>query len=613
MPEPASPRALNDAPADAEARLRLREAELSRAQRLSRLGSYEVHIVDGEFRNHRSPEYLALHGLSLESANEHHDAWLARVHPEDRERAEATFLAALGSDQREYETEYRIIRADDGAVRWIKVLVEIERDAGGKAVSLFGTHRDVTDRKEAELASVESNRLVNEVMGIFPGVLYVYDLKESRNVFMNRGGAEAIGYSPEEIAGFDRNVMETLIHPEDAERVRAHHQGLLSLPDGETSVVEYRIRRKDGGWRWLFSRDLIYRRDADGAVWQTLGVATDITERRNSEQALQRVQDRLKLALRGARAGTWEWQAGEEVSLWSADLREIAGLSIDGRGPSPAEAMAMVAREGQLAVREAAAEILARGGPFTHDLKLQRPDGRMIWLSVTGTIDHDAEGRAVRAYGIAQDITERKRHEEQVTLLMREVNHRANNLLGVVQGIARQTVATRPDDFLAAFRGRIQSLAVNQRLLVESEWRGVGLRELVLGQTAPFVEEPGARLSIAGPDLRLTSQAAQAIGMALHELASNAASHGALSVPTGSIEIAWELAKPADGDGRFAMHWLERGGPPVTAPQRKGFGSAVILSMVKVSINGEVSLDYVSAGLEWRLTCPAANVLEPNA
>jgi PAS domain S-box-containing protein len=607
----APPAPANDTRADAEARLRLREAELSRAQRLSRLGSYEVYVGDGGFRNHRSPEYLALHGLGPEAANEPHDAWVRRVHPADRARAEASFLTALAGGGREYETEYRIIRADDGAVRWIKVLVEIERDAEGKAVSLFGTHRDITDRKEAELASAASNRLVNEVMNVFPGVLYIYDLVDRRNMFINKGSAEAIGYAPEALSAFDGDVLASLIHPDDFDRVSAHHASMGNLPDGEAAVIEYRFRHKDGRWLWLLSRDVVYSRDADGRVRQTLGVATDITERKDSEEALQRVQDRLRLALKGARAGTWEWQAGAAGSTWSADLKEIAGLATEGDGPSPMAAMAMVAAEGRLAAQEAAAEILRRGGPFTHDLKLQRPDGRMIWLSVTGTIDHDAEGKPVRAYGIAQDITERKRHEEQVTLLMREVNHRSNNLLGVVQGIARQTVSTRPDDFLTAFRGRIQSLAVNQRLLVESEWRGVGLRELVLGQAAPFVEHPSSRLAIDGPDLRLNSAAAQAIGMALHELASNAASHGALSAAEGAIAVSWELQPAEDGEARFAMRWIERGGPPVTAPQRKGFGSAVILSMVKVSIAGDVSLDYPSAGLEWRLTCPAVNVLEP--
>lgn len=592
-------------------RLRRREAELSRAQRLSRLGSYEVSISDGGFRNHRSPEYLELHGLGPESHDEPHDAWVTRVHPEDRGRAEEGFLAAIRGDAREYENEYRIMRADDGAVRWVKVLVEIERDAAGRATSLFGTHRDVTDRKQAEIDRAEDNRLVNEVMGIFPGVLYVFDLRSGRNVFINSSSIDAVGYGADDAAAHEADPLAAMAHPDDLERLKAHRDGLRSLADGETAVIEYRIRHKQGGYRWLFSRDLVYRRDADGAAWQILGVATDITERKDIEEALERSQARLTHALKGAGAGTWEWHAGGAGSIWSADLKEIAGLAGDGGGPTPAEAMAMVPEEGRLAAREFVASILARGGPFSHDLKLRRSDGRAIWLSVTGTIDHDARGQPIRAYGIAQDISDRKRREEQIALLMREVNHRANNLLSVVQGIARQTAITRPDDFLTAFRGRIQSLAVNQRLLVESEWRGVGLRELVTGQMAPFVEGLGDRLQVGGPELRLTSSAAQAIGMALYELGSNASSHGALSTPFGTIAVAWTLERHDPAAPTFTMSWRENGGPPVVMPQRKGFGSAVILSMVKVSLNGEVTLDYAPDGLRWRLVCPAANALEP--
>ncbi len=350
-------------PRSAETRLRLREAELSRAQRLSKLGSYEVYMVEGQFLNHRSPEYLALHGLGPDAVNEPHDAWVSRVHPEDRLRAEQGFLAAIEGAGTEYETEYRIIRADDGAVRWMKVLVEIERDASGKATSLFGTHRDVTDRKEAEIASFESNRLVNEIMNVFPGVLYVYDLKEGRNLFMNRGSADAIGYSPEELSALRSDVMQQLIHPDDLPRVRQHHASLDGLRDGETAVIEYRLKHKDGSYRWLFSRDLVYRRDEAGRPWQTMGVANDITERKDIEEALRRSQERLQLALKGAQAGSWEWQAGAAASVWSADLREIAGLSSEGEGPSPAEAIAMVAAESRLDARQARAKSWRAAAP----------------------------------------------------------------------------------------------------------------------------------------------------------------------------------------------------------------------------------------------------------
>jgi two-component sensor histidine kinase len=206
---------------------------------------------------------------------------------------------------------------------------------------------------------------------------------------------------------------------------------------------------------------------------------------------------------------------------------------------------------------------------------------------------------------VAQDVTERKAHEEQVNLLMREVNHRAKNMLSVVQAIARQTAAREPEVFLDYFTERIRALAANLDLLVRNEWRGVDMEDLVRAQLAYFADLVGSRIVIHGPRLRLTAAAAQAIGLALHELATNAGKYGALAADAGRVDVDWRL----DGD-IFAVSWTERGGPPVSPPQQRGFGSIVISSMAKLSVGGDVELDYAAQGVKWRLHCPAANVLE---
>jgi two-component sensor histidine kinase len=203
-------------------------------------------------------------------------------------------------------------------------------------------------------------------------------------------------------------------------------------------------------------------------------------------------------------------------------------------------------------------------------------------------------------------VTERKAHEDQVHLLMREVNHRAKNMLSLVQVIARQTAAREPETFVERFSERIQALAANQDLLVRNEWQGVDVEDLVRAQLAHFADLVGSRISVHGPKLRMNAAAAQAIGLALHELATNAGKYGALSVGAGRVDVRWRL----DG-GIFAMSWTERNGPPVSRPERRGFGSTVIGVMAKLTVGGEVQLDYASSGLAWRLTCPAANALEP--
>jgi two-component sensor histidine kinase len=205
-----------------------------------------------------------------------------------------------------------------------------------------------------------------------------------------------------------------------------------------------------------------------------------------------------------------------------------------------------------------------------------------------------------------EDVSARKAHEEQVHLLMREVNHRAKNMLSLVQAIARQTTTHEPEDFIGRFTERIQALAANQDLLIRNEWQGVDVEELVRAQFAYFADLVGSRIAVGGPKVRLNAAAAQAIGLALHELATNAGKYGALSVDAGRVDVDWWF----DGD-IFTMSWIERNGPPVSRPERRGFGSTVIASMAKRTVDGDVELDYAPSGLVWRLTCSAANALEP--
>jgi two-component sensor histidine kinase len=202
-------------------------------------------------------------------------------------------------------------------------------------------------------------------------------------------------------------------------------------------------------------------------------------------------------------------------------------------------------------------------------------------------------------------MTEQKAHEEQIRLLMREANHRVKNLLGLVQAIARQTAAGSPEDFIGRFMERIQALAANQDLLARNQQHGADLEDLVRAQLAYFADLIGSRITVHGALSHLNATAAQAIGLALHELATNAGKYGALSTDTGRIDIGWK----SEGDV-FTMNWSECNGPLVRPPKHRGFGSTVLESMAKFAVGGEVQLDYAPSGLQWRLTCPAANALE---
>src|SRR5262249_47504682 len=188
--------------------------------------------------------------------------------------------------------------------------------------------------------------------------------------------------------------------------------------------------------------------------------------------------------------------------------------------------------------------------------------------------------------------------------LMREINHRAKNMLSVVDAIAHQTANKNPKDFVERFSERIQALSANQDLLVRNEWNGVEIADLVRAQLAHFADLIGSRIGVHGPQLRLRAASAQAVGLALHELATNAGKYGALSTDKGRVYVSWGIA-----DGTLTMSWTEREGPPVSAPRRRGFGT-IVMETTERSVDGKVDLDFAPSGLTWRLTCPAGNALE---
>jgi two-component sensor histidine kinase/CheY-like chemotaxis protein len=200
-----------------------------------------------------------------------------------------------------------------------------------------------------------------------------------------------------------------------------------------------------------------------------------------------------------------------------------------------------------------------------------------------------------------------KKAEEQVRFLMNEVNHRSKNMLSVVMAIAQQTAASNPKEFVTVFSSRLHALAVNHDLLIKNQWRSIEISDLIRGQLAHFGDLVGTRVSLEGPSLRLSSAAAQSIGMVMHELSTNAAKHGALLEDAGWIGIDWRVQDEGTG---FSISWIENGGPPVMPPTHRGFGTTVVTKMIERGLNGTTRLDYAPSGLAWRLDCPMENVQE---
>jgi two-component sensor histidine kinase len=235
------------------------------------------------------------------------------------------------------------------------------------------------------------------------------------------------------------------------------------------------------------------------------------------------------------------------------------------------------------------------------EYRIIRPSGEVRWILGRGRITRDAEGRPWRYAGVDFDITGRKQQEEHLRVVMAELLHRTNNLLAVVQGVARQSArnAAGLEDFVPAFNARLQGLSHSGSLLARQDWRGAPLDVLIRGQTAPFAE--AHRIVLDGPPVLLSPKATQNIGLALHELCTNAMKYGALSLPNGRVHVSWTL-----NEFGLRLVWSEEGGPSVTQPTRSGFGRVVTEEMISAALGAEVTTEFASTGLRWTLELPAA-------
>jgi PAS domain S-box-containing protein len=244
---------------------------------------------------------------------------------------------------------------------------------------------------------------------------------------------------------------------------------------------------------------------------------------------------------------------------------------------------------------------IRRGERIEHyETVRQRKDGSFIAISLTVSPIKDAQGKIVGASKIGRDITERKRSEELIATLAREAEHRTRNVLATVQAAIHLSQADTPDGLKQVIEGRIQALANVNALVVESRWAGAELSALAAQELAAYLEGDDARVRIDGPQLLLTPFVAQAIAMTLHELATNAAKYGALSVDEGHVELRWSLST----DGQLVLDWSETAGPPVTTPKRQGFGTRMIEQMITNQLKGTIRLDWRADGLACEIAFP---------
>ncbi len=234
-------------------------------------------------------------------------------------------------------------------------------------------------------------------------------------------------------------------------------------------------------------------------------------------------------------------------------------------------------------------------------------DGSIFWaITLTSPV---FEGSEIKQYFVSYlDVTERRKEEHRLRFLTDELNHRTQNTLAIVQAIARQTLRGKaPQSVIAGFERRLIALSKAHALLGTEQWYGVALKDLIAQTLQPFgFNKNSKQFVISGDAVRLTPSAALILAMGLHELATNAAKYGALSSEkTGVVDIRWSLAKDSGGHEHIGLTWQESGGPRVTPPARKGFGSILIESVLAQDLDGTVDIQYNPGGILFHIDMPA--------
>jgi PAS domain S-box-containing protein len=531
------------------------------------------------------------------------EGWVEVVHPRHRERCCRIWAEALRT-RRSYRIEYRLRRAD-GAWRWVLSTSVPRFTPEGTFVGFVGSVLDIHERREVEQALRESEQRYRTLLERASDAIFVFpveaDGRPGRYLEVNEVACRRLGYSREELLAL---TPEAVVDTGELPYGDALDTAMRDLRIGGSIVVERVHLTKDGRRIPVeVSATLLELGDRPTVVT----IARDITERKRAEAAIRESEERLRFTLEAAGVGTWDWDTATGQVQWSDNLEPIHGLPRGSFGGDFESVLQDVDPKDREVLMTAIAAAVERGGDYHVEYRLPSKGAAVErWVEGKGRAIHDEHGRPVRMAGICMDITERKSAERTRQLLLWELQHRVRNTLTVVQSLAAQTLRNSPslEAFGEAFQGRLSGLAQAHNLLLESNWQGADLRQLILAELAPWRDQQEGFV-LTGPSVTVSSRAALSLGMALHELATNAAKYGALSRRGGRVEIAWEIE--GEGEARhLVLRWSERGGPRVTAPERQGFGTRLIELSVGYELDGTVRQEFRPNGLACEMRVPLA-------
>ncbi len=376
------------------------------------------------------------------------------------------------------------------------------------------------------------------------------------------------------------------------------HLRPMLMIEGRVSEISLELAAASGARHRIYlSADV--ETDGDGAVRAIHAVCFEGTERHAYERELllrRRKAEAYEAIVAASSDAIVNVDARLTILSWNAAAERLLGHTRrEAIGKTLPTLIVPEDRRGEL---DALLRRVAAGEAVTVETVRRRKDGTEIPVEAGISRIRNERGEFIGSVGILRDITERKRSERIIETLNREVLHRSKNLLSVVGGMASMTFRhTGPDRFINVFSERLTSLANNLTLLVERNWGEVALDRLITQQLAHLGPEAMARVVLDGPAVSIAPDKAEALGMAMFELSTNAVKYGALSVPTGRILIHWRRME--DGSGNLSLTWRESGLSEVTPPSREGFGSLLTGRMLEISLSGKVEATYAPGGLSW--------------
>ena len=539
-------------------------------------------------------------------------AWPTLWKDAGHEQAVAAVAAARAGERSRFRAAAETFK---GTPKFWDVEVAPIAGADGRPARILVVSRDVSQERRNEQRLLEIARRVSEnarietenlrqllrdapsIMCVLRGPSHVFELLNEAALQLT-GHRDLLGLSAREaFPGPEGEALSAVLD-------RVYRTGNAFT----ASDAAVKLQRQPGQAYEEAFLNLVFQaiRDEDGKVSGVFVEGTDITARVQAERALAETEKRLRLAQEVAGIGSLEVDVATGETRGSEQFWRIWGLEPrDSINISVLEGIVVPEDSGVRSSLETRQDGSAR--PEV-EYRIRRPDtGELRWVARHIEFIHDANGKPVQMVGVMQDVTERKQIEEQRVLLTRELEHRMKNTLAMVGAIAAQTL--RGDDMEAA-RGalidRLAALAAANDILMQRNWSSAPIGAVVEGALKPHLSEE--RLRIAGPALWVNAKQGLALSLGLHELATNAAKYGALSNACGTVSVEWSKGLAADGTPVFHLEWREQGGPPVTPPSRRGFGSRLIERVLAADFRGCVRIDYAAAGLSCILEAPLGDL-----